>query len=424
MLLKKCAISFVVCLSVVTTLEAASPSNWPQWRGPLSRGSTDSGTYPVRWDVDHVLWKVPLPGKGCSTPIVWDRHVYVTAPSEGRDALLAIDWSGKTLWQATFGPENPGKHRNGSGSNPSPVTDGTGIFVYFKSGTLAAVDLDGRIRWQTNLVERFGSDTLFWDHGTSPVLTKDFVIMVRMHHGQSWVAAFDKQTGEMKWKVPRNFQTPTEGDQGYTTPLVIEHRGAEALLIWGGQHVTVHDVRDGKTIWICGDFNPDHNELWPAIASPVIAGDVVVFPCGRNDRGDPRLHGVRLGGEGDVTATHRIWNRDDIGTFVPTPAVFQDQVYLLGDHGKVTCIDPHSGKTIWRDTLPRNRNAYYASPLIAGGNLYMAREDGVVFVASVSGQFQLLAENDMGESVIASPVPAENRLFIRGQQHLFCIGSE
>ncbi len=420
----KCVISLVVCLSLVVSLGAVGPSDWPQWRGSRGEGSTESGTYPVQWDADHVLWKVPLPGKGCSTPIVWDQRVYVTAPSHGLDALLAIDWSGKSLWQATFGQENPGKHRNGSGSNPSPVTDGKGIFVYFKSGTLAAVDLDGQIRWQTNLVERFGPDTLFWDHGTSPVLTHDNVVMTRMHHGESWLAAFDKTTGEMRWNAPRNFETPTEGDHAYTTPLVIEHKGAEAVLVWGGQHLTVHGAADGKVLWSCGNFNPDSRDLWPAIASPVVVGDMAVIACGRNDRGDPRLHGVRLGGEGDVTATNRIWDRDDTGTFVPTPAVFQGNIYLLRDHGEVECIDPASGETLWSQSLPKNRNAYYASPLIAGGNLYAAREDGMVFVAKVAGGFELLAENDMQESIIASPVPAGNRLFIRGQQHLFCVGGE
>ncbi len=421
---QKLAISIVVCLWLVPSVRAADSADWPQWRGPRGDGSRESGTYPVQWDADRVLWKLPLPGKGCSTPIIWDQRVYVTAPVNGLDALLAVDWSGKVVWQATFGQEQAGKHRNGSGSNPSPITDGRGIFVYYKSGTLAAVDLNGQIRWQTNLVDRFGPDTLFWDHGTSPVLTRDCVVMARMHHGESWLAAFDKVTGDLRWKVPRNFQTPTEGDHAYTTPVVIEHGATEAVLVWGGQHITVHDAADGKVLWTCGDFNPASKAMWPAIVTPVIAGDIVVVSYGRNDRGDPRLHGVRLGGAGDVTATHRIWNRDDIGTFVPTPAVFRGRVYLLRDHGEIECIDPADGTTVWSQSLPKNRNAYYASPVIAGGNLYAAREDGVIFVAKVERDFELLAEIDMKESIIASPVPAANRLFIRGQQHLFCVGVE
>jgi outer membrane protein assembly factor BamB len=265
---------------------------------------------------------------------------------------------------------------------------------------------------------------LFWDFGTSPVLTNDSVVMARMHDGESWLAAFDKTTGDMVWKVTRNFETPTEGDHGYTTPLLIQHRGKEALLVWGGQHVTVHDAADGKVLWSCGDFNPDSKALWPAVASPVISGDIAVVPFGRNDRGLPRLHGIRLGGEGDVTATHRIWKRTDVGTFVPTPAEYKGRVYLVRDRGEVDCIDSASGQTIWSAAFPRSKSAFYSSPLIAGGNLYAAREDGVIFVANVEDKFELLAENDMQEQVIASPVPASNRLLIRGERHLFCVAGQ
>lgn len=406
------------------TVLAEGSANWPRWRGLHDNGSVDSGRYPAKWDSEHVLWRTPLPGKGCSTPVIWNRRIYLTAPVDRLDAVLAFDWSGERLWQTTFGPEDPGKHRNGSGSNASPVTDGEAIFVYFKSGTLAALELDGNVRWQTNLVERFGPANLFWDHGTSPVLTRDDVVMARMHAGESWLAAFDKRTGNLHWKVARNYQTPTEGDHGYATPLVIEQMGREALLVWGGQHLTAHDAADGSVIWSCGDFNPEAQAMWPSIATPVVAANIAVVACGRNDRGQPRLHGIHLGGQGDVTDTHRVWSRTDIGTFVPTPAEYQGRVYLLRDHGEVECIDPATGKTLWSDAFPKGRAAYYASPLIAGGNLYAVREDGVVFVAGVTNGFELLAENAMDEPVIASPVPAENRLLIRGQQHLFCVGDE
>ncbi len=399
-------------------------SDWPRWRGPNDNGSTELGNYPTRLDPNHVCWQASLPGKGCSTPIVLNGSVYLTAPVEGRDAVLAFDGSGTERWRTTFGAEDAGKHRNGSGSNASPVTDGTAVFVYFKSGTLAAVELDGTIRWKTNLVERFGKDTLFWDQGTSPVLTKNYVVMARMHSGESWLAAFDKGTGEIAWKAARNYSTPTECDHGYTTPLVIQHQGRESLLVWGAEHLTIHDASDGTVQWSCGQFNPESNAMWPAIATPVIVGDVAVIAYGRNDRRQPRLFGVRLDGHGDVTATNHVWKRDDIGTFVPTPVAYQDRVYLVRDRGEVECLDPATGKTIWSEAFPKGRAAFYASPLIAGGILYAAREDGVVFVASVGdGQFRLLAETDMGEPVIGSPVPAQNRILIRGEQHLFCFES-
>ena len=398
---------------------ASAELNWHKWRGPSDAGSVEQGSYPSQ--LGKPIWKVPLPGKGCSTPIVLNETIFLTAPVDGKDALVALDWQGKQRWATTFGDEFQGKHRNGSGCNPSPTTDGATIYVNYKSGTLAAVDLDGKIRWQTNLVERFGKDTLFWDHGTSPVLTNDHVVMARMHKGESWLAAFDKQTGEMAWKQARNFETPVECDHGYSTPLVIQHGGKEAILVWGAQHITIHDAATGVARWTCGNFNPENKKLWPSIATPVIVDDTVVIAYGRNDRGIPRLHGIRLGGEGDVTETNHAWGRDDIGVFVPSPVAYQGKVYLVRDKGEVECLNPKTGKSIWRERFPKARANFYASPLIAGGKLYAPREDGVVFVADIrDGKFKLLHEQDLGESVIGSPVAVNNRLLLRGIETLFC----
>ncbi len=404
---------------------AAEAPDWRSWRGPDGNGSVERGTFPVKFGADKYQWRAELPGKGCSTPIISQGRIFLTSPAEGNDALLCYDIQGAEKWRAVFGQENAGKHRNGSGSNASPVSDGKAVFVFFKSGTFAAVERDGTVRWKTDLVERFGKDTLFWDHGTSPVLTEKYVIMARMHKGESWLAAFAKETGNMVWKVARNYATPTECDHGYTTPLVIQYQGKESILVWGAQHLTLHDSADGQEFWSCGNFNPDGNELWPAIATPVIVGDMAVIAYGRNDRGTPRLHGIRLTGTGDVTRTNHVWRRDDVGTFVPTPVVYKNRVILVRDRGEVACIDPATGKTVWEGAFPKNRANYYASPLIAGDTLYAPREDGTVFVASVANDsFELLSENAMDESVIGSPVPAANRILIRGEKHLFCAAFE
>ena len=405
--------------------QAAEIRDWRAWRGPQGSGSVEVGTFPHQFDAEHYLWRAELPGKGCSTPIVLDGRIYVTCPVDGKDALLCFDLDGKELWRTVFGPEDAGKHRNGSGSNASPVTDGQAVFVYFKSGTFAAVELDGGVRWKTDLVERFGKDTLFWDHGTSPVLTTRHAIMTRMHQGESWLAAFDKVSGEIAWKVARNYETPTECDHGYTTPVVIEHQGRESILIWGAQHLTIHNASDGQVSWSCGNFNPDGNKLWPQIATPVLVNDIAVIAYGRNDKGSPRLHGVRLTGSGDVTESAHVWKRDDISTFVPTPVAYKGQVILVRDRGEVACIDPATGKTVWEGAFPKRKANYYASPLVAGNKLFAPREDGVVFVANIAnGQLELLAENDMGESVIGSPVPVGNRILLRGEKHLFCVAGE
>ncbi|MFM7057367.1 MAG: PQQ-binding-like beta-propeller repeat protein [Planctomycetota bacterium] len=429
-MLLTCAVRclFSLCVTGVFLAVAAdslAASDWPRWRGPADSGSTDEGRYPETFDDGALVWKTPLPGKGCSTPIVVNQTIYITAPVDGRDALLALDWSGKLLWQAVFDAENAGRHRNGSGCNASAVSDGKGVFVYFKSGTLAAVNSDGSVRWKTSIVERFGSDTLYWDHGTSPVLTAGHVILARMHNGESWVAAFDKQSGDLTWKTARNYQTPQEGDHGYATPLVITRAGRETILTWGAEHVTMHDATTGELVWSCGNFNPAAERLWPSISTPVIVGDTAVIAFGRNDRGKPRLHGVKLSGDGDVTNSAHAWLRDDVGTFVPSPVVHRGQVYLVRDGGEVECVDPATGRSIWQAAFPKHRTNFYASPVIADGKLYAPREDGVVFIAALSESgMQVLSENTMQEPIIGSPVPVNGRLLLRGEKHLFCYAAK
>ncbi|NOS70961.1 MAG: PQQ-binding-like beta-propeller repeat protein [Verrucomicrobia bacterium] len=413
-----------VCIALAlqtAAVLAADSADWPRWRGANDDGVAPPGKYPVKWAAEKVLWKTPLPGKGCSTPVVWKERIYLTAPIEGKDAMLAFDAAGKLLWMTSLGVEQAGKHRNGSGCNASPVTDGRSVFAYFKSGTLAALDFDGKVRWQTNLVDAFGRDTLFWDHGTSPVLTEKSVIMVRMHHGESWLAAFDKSTGAMEWKEARNFETPLENDNSYATPLVLRRDNKECVLVWGGEHLTLHDAANGKLFWSAEGFNPVGGKNWPAVASSVVAGDIAMVAHGRSDRGNGLYYGVKVGGAG---GTNHVWSRNDTGTFVPTPAVWRGNVFLLRDRGEVECLDPVTGKTIWSDGFPKTSANFYGSPLIADGKLYAVREDGVVFVAGVDGKFELLAENRMGERIVASPVGVGGRLFLRGENNLYCIAGE
>jgi outer membrane protein assembly factor BamB len=407
---------------IVTLILALLPQDdWTHWRGPRAAGSVESGTFPTTWDAP--AWKVKLPGKGGSTPLVVGERIYLTAPDGEQDAVLAFDLEGKQAWSAKLGAMSRAKHKTlGSSCNASPATDGRGLFVYFRSGRLAALELDGAVRWQVNVVEKWGPEQLFWDQGTSPVVTERRVVLARMHGGESWLAAFDKATGELSWKEARTIKGPVENDNGYTTPIVFKHEGRTALLVWGSDLLSAHDEATGRVIWSCGGFNPDGQGYWPAISTPVLAGDLAVVPVGRDDRaGQARVHGIRLGGAGDVTATHRAWKRDDVGVFVPSPAESGGRVYLLRHRGGVVCLDPATGRTQWAAELPKGSASYYASPVVAGGVLYAAREDGAVFTARVGESFRLLGEHKMGERIVASPVPARGRLLLRGDEHLFCI---
>jgi outer membrane protein assembly factor BamB len=396
--------------------------DWPSWRGPSHLGSREGEEYPTRWGTDELLWKVELPGKGASSPIVWGDRIFVTSPDGEEDSVLAFDRQGSLLWKSSLGEATAPKHKQlGTSSNASPVTDGEGVFAYFKSGTFAALDVDGTVRWQRNLAEDFGPEQLYWDQGSSPVIIGDLVILARLHAGDSWVAGFDKATGEIRWKTERNYDAPAENDNGYATPIPLRHGDRDALLVWCSDIVTTYAADDGALLWSAGGFNPEAKNLWPPIATPVIVDDIAVIPVGRDDRMQASMQAVRLGGEGDVTATHRLWERDDFGVFVASPVAYEGRVYVLRHKGQVVCLDPQTGEPHWEAELPRAAAAYYASPVIAGGILYAAREDGMVFAARIGDSFELLGENSMGEQILASPVPFDGQLLIRGERHLFCI---
>ena len=217
----------------------ASPllaGDWPNWRGPGYNGVASGTGYPTEWSATkNVAWKVQLPGKGSSTPVVWGQHIFLTSGSgaDGKNTLLAFNRDGKELWRVLIGSERAGKNKKASGSNPSCVTDGEHVFTYFKSGDLACVDFKGKIVWQTNLQAKYGEDTLWWDLGTSPVLTKAHCVVTVMQTGPSYLAAFEKATGKVAWKEDRNLGAPEEAAQSYSTPVVLNDKGKETLVVLG-----------------------------------------------------------------------------------------------------------------------------------------------------------------------------------------------
>lgn len=409
------AVPLVAC-SLALSVQA---DNWPAWRGPDGTSIAATGAYPTQFSpTENLQWKVALPGKGSSTPIVWEDQIFVTSGSDGQDALSSYDWEGTLLWSKTLGPERPGKHQNGSGSNSSPITDGENIFVYFKSGTVASLDLDGSLNWKINLQERYGEDTLWWDLGTSPVFAGGNVVIAVMQEGESYLVALNPEDGETVWKTDRTYEVEKESGQSYTTPYVTEIDGKEQLVVWGADHLTGHDVETGETIWTCGGFNPDDKGMWRVIASPAFTEGIAVVPYGRTEF----TAGVKLGGSGDVTESNRLWTRKKLGTDCPTPVGRNGKVYLLSDRGEIHCIDAASGEDIWKGKIPRAAAKYYSSPILAGDLLYCAREDGVLATVQVSDDgMKVLAQNDMGERIAAAPVPVNGQLLVRGVEHLFCI---
>lgn len=191
-------------------------------------------------------------------------------------------------------------------------------------------------------------------------------------------------------------------------------------MVWGAEHLNAYDAADGKELWSCGGFNPERKRNWVTVASHVVTDGMAVIPFGRGSE----LIGVKIDGKGDVTKTHRLWERKGVGSFCPTPAAKGGVVYILGDKGTVSAIQAKTGETIWSGQLPKSGQKYYSSPTYADGKLYMPREDGVLMVAQVEDDgMKLLSENNMGERLIAAPVPVENRLLVRGEKHLFCVAA-
>ncbi|MGE9270312.1 MAG: PQQ-binding-like beta-propeller repeat protein [Verrucomicrobiales bacterium] len=396
-------------------------ADWPSWRGEAMNGVAEGEAPPTSLEGDHQLWKVKLPGRGCSTPVVFGDRIFVTAPIAENNGVIAYSRRGEELWRAELESGVPGRGRRvGSSANSSPVTDGKRVFAFFKSGQLVAFDLEGEKLWDFNVFEKYGEDKLWWDVGTSPVITsRGLLLAIMQTEGNSNLLCFDKDTGEEIWKTPRSFDVAAESGDAYTTPLVVDLEGEETVVTWGADHLTGHRASDGELLWTCGGFNPKKNKNWRVIASPVIADGVAVVPY---DRGNS-LAGVKLGGRGDVTDERTLWRVSKLGTDSATPVAKGGMVFVLTDSGRdrgvVTCLEAKSGELLWKSSLPRGAQTYYASPLLAGETLYCIREDGVVFASPVtkSGLGDPVI-TELGESVIASPVVVDGMLLVRGADHL------
>lgn len=393
---------------------------WPTWRGPAGNGVAPEGDYPISWSpVKNIAWSVDLQGRGASTPVVWENRIFLTFGRGGRNVLACLNRDGGQEWAVELGNERPGKHKKASGSNPSCATDGSHVFAYFKSGDLAAVDLNGNVQWHHNLQEMYGDDTLWWDLGTSPVLTEDAVVVAVMQTGPSYVVAFDKATGDVTWKQDRNVPAPSESAQSYSTPIVAGAGIDERIFILGADHVTAHDAATGKEIWRAGGLNPDQEQFFRSIASPVLAGSLLIAPYARGNT----VTGIRLGGKGDVTQTHVAWTTRSMGADVPTPAVSGDRVFICRDRGTVVELNAKNGEVVAEVELEKNRARFSSSPILAGNRLYVVREDGTTFILSTRGGLRQIARNSLGndEFVVATPVFVDGQILLRTYERLYCI---
>jgi outer membrane protein assembly factor BamB len=278
--------------------------------------------------------------------------------------------------------------------------------------------------WKLNLNEKYGEDKLWWDQGTSPVLAGgNLVVAVMQTEGKSYLVSLDPATGKEVWFTPRDYETTDESGDSYTTPHVVEIDGVETIVCWGADHLSGHDAKTGKELWKSAGFNPEMTKQWRVIASSVVTDGVVVVPFKRGDA----LGGLKLDGSSAKSDKDWLWRKDGMGTDAATPVAANGKVIIVKDggkdRGKVTCLEARSGEVLWESMLPKSVSVYYSSPILAGDKLYVAREDGVILCGTVTAKgLEDIKESPLEEGVIASPVLVGDRILVRGDGHLFCIG--
>ena len=421
-------IKLIIALLAIAPVVSVSAGDWPTWRGPNGNGVADGADYPVEWTENDVKWKFHLEGIGASTPAVVGEQIFVTTTQGGTNHVICLGMDGRQQWSKQLGRSIEGKQgKDGTGANPSPVCDGERVFVYFKSGDFGCFSLQGELVWETNVFERFAkvtSETLWWDLGTSPILTKDAVVVTMMHSGPSYLAAFNRMDGSLLWKHDRLTDAPREAAQSYTTPVVTTNSdGKEVIIVTGADYVTCHDAASGDELWRVGSLNPESNEYFRSISSSVAADGVVVVPYARGGT----LTAIQLGGSGNVNDSHVLWTNKDTSADVPTPTIANDRVFVVrdvkNDRGTVDCLDLKTGSTIWSGQLEKHRLTFRASPVLADGKLYVTRQDGTIFVLDALGDsFSVLATNKVAdEHTVASPVFVNGKVLLRTQDHIFLI---
>jgi len=394
--------------------------NWPQWRGPAMNGVAPGGPVPVTWSAtENVTWKLALPDSSGSTPVVWNDRIFLNVADGTELYLMCVDRSrGTEVWKAHLGTGNA-KVRKQNMSSPSPVTDGRHVWVMTGTGVLKAFDLAGKPIWARDIQKDYGPFGLNWGYASSPLLHENH-LYVQVLHGMktdeaSYVLAIEKLTGKTRWRVERPTDAVAESPDAYTTPALLRAGGRQEIVVSGGDYVTGHDPATGTEVWRAGGLNPGKDGSYRLVASPIVMDGLVIVPS----RVRPLIV-FRAGGRGDVTASHKVWSTDQ-GPDVPTPAVDGKYIYILNDRGIVWCRDAKTGAEVWGNKRVRP-GTYSASPVVAGGRVYVTSEDGVTTVFEAGPAFKVLAENDLADYTLSSPAVSDGQIFLRTTKYLYCIG--
>jgi outer membrane protein assembly factor BamB len=425
----------IIALSTVAALNIVSADNWPQWRGPALNGVSNEKNLPVKWTVEeNVTWKLEMPAWSGSTPIIWGDNIFLNA-SEGEMGksvngemnrsvkgdiyLWCVDRTkGTALWKKLLGSGDT-KMRKQNMSSPSPVTDGSGVWVMTGTGVLKAFDFKGNELWARDIQKDYGKFGLNWGYASSPLLYEDS-LFVQVLHGMktddpSYLLRIDKKTGKTVWRVERPTAAIRESPDSYATPALLRYGNNVELVVLGGDCVTGHDPATGKELWRGNGLNPDNNPNYRVIASPITFDGVIYAPT----RVKP-LTAFRAGGRGDITGTHQLWTFQN-GPDVPTPVTDGKYFYSVSDGGVAWCLDAKTGAEIYgRQRL--KPGTYSSSPVLADGKIYITNEEGLTTVYKAGPQFEILAENALNDYCLSSVAVSDGQLFIRTASYLYCIG--
>ncbi len=422
--------------------------NWPQFRGPNASGVAGGHAAPIRWDAEkdtNILWKTSIPGLAHSSPIVWGDRVFVTtAVSSDPNIELSEEYpngmttakdtaehswrlyalnkhTGEVLWErvAHEGVPKSQRHPKSSQASPTPATDGKVIVAFFGSEGLYAYDFDGTLLWKQDLGLlnagwHFDPDYVY-GVASSPIIYEDLVIVQCDLQEDSFLVAFQLKDGQEVWRSPRD-EIPS-----WATPTIYMGKDRSELVTHSPSFIRGVDLRSGEELWRLSS-NLDHT-----IPTPVVSGDLI-YVTSFGVKLSP-VYAIRPGGTGDITleegATSNefiAWSYRRGGPFIPTPVVYDGYLYLCADNGVLTVYDARTGERIYRARIGGKGGAYFASPIAADGKLYFASEDGDIFVIKTGPKYELLAENPMGEVLMATPAISEGVLYVRGLKHLFAIG--
>lgn len=406
---------------------STAESHWPAWRGPLFTGVSPDAQPPVHFgETQQLKWKIPLPGSGTSTPIVWGGKVFILAaqpaggaPTGGGEnagakqqfLVLCYDRAtGAELWRRVLREQAPiaGHHKDHGYASASPVTDGQVLIAHFNSYGTYGLDLDGRLLWEVDLGDMQTRND--FGEGSSPALDGDRVVIVWDHEGTDFIVALDKRTGRELWRQPRDEPT------GWSTPLIVSHQGRKVVVVNGTNRVRAYDLATGQLLWECAGQTAN------AIPTPVAHGDVVYVTSGF--RGSA-LQAIQLGRTGELTAENGLlWSRKKNTPYVPSPLLYEGFLYLYsGNNATLSIIEARTGEAPVDAERLEGIYGVYASPAAAAGRVYLAGRDGQVWVLQAGPKIEVLSRTKFNDGFDASPALVGRELFLRGREHLYCLAA-